>query len=244
MLASVQSLFVRWNGFKKREFSPAHAAFCFPTLLHANSIQAYRDAINSFSKIPAGSPWRTALDVYWLFVLAGGTLVTLWVAAKFVCNLPSWTDISVEGEEEPPAPYETTMTLQNMIATGESLVQPFVSPAVLQANETGALVMVRRGRDGARNRFVRTRKFASLGFEPIMTWSEMEHERELLLEYVGKNPPRQRDRNQSVPGIDFSSGPDIGVGNTGIYGVEYGPEQEHGFTPGRGGGKAELKSLF
>ena len=219
LLASVQSLLVRWKDFKKREFSPAHAAFCFPTLLHANAIQAYRAAINSFSGVSAGSPWLVGLYVYWLIVLVGGTVVTLLVTAKFFYNLPSWTDISVDDEEEPPAPYETTMTLQNVIATGESLVQPFVSPAVLQANETGALVMVRRGRDDSRQRFVRTRKLASLGFEPIMAWSEMEKERELLLEWVGKHPPRRRNRTLSVPGIDFSYGPDLGVGNAGVYGV-------------------------
>lgn len=226
LLASVQSFVVRWKDFKKREFSPAHAAFCFPTLLHANSIQAYRAAINSFSAEPLGSPWKEALNAYWLFVLIGGTCITLWVTAIFFYNLPSWTDISVDDEEEPPAPYETTMTLQNVIATGESLVQPFVSPAVLQANETGALIMVRRGRHDNRQRFVRTRKLAALGFEPIMTWSEVERERELLLEWVGKHPPRRRNRTLSVPGIDFSYGPDFGVGNSGIYGVDLDAQQD------------------
>lgn len=42
-----------------------------------------------------------------------------------------------EGDIEPPAPYETAMTLSNMVQSGETLFQPFVSPAVLQANETG-----------------------------------------------------------------------------------------------------------
>jgi hypothetical protein len=39
MVASVHSLLVRWHDFKTKEFSPAHAAFCFPTLSHANAIQ-------------------------------------------------------------------------------------------------------------------------------------------------------------------------------------------------------------
>jgi hypothetical protein len=37
VLSSVQSLITRWDDFKKKEFSPAHAAFCFrtgPLLIH------------------------------------------------------------------------------------------------------------------------------------------------------------------------------------------------------------------
>lgn len=245
-IASVQSLVVRWKDFKKRDFSPAHAAFCFPTLSHANAIQAYRAAINSFSVVPLGSPWKTALDTYWLIVLVGGSIATLWISAKFFYNLPSWTNISVEGEEEPPAPYETSISLQNVIATGESLVQPFVSPAVLQANETGALVMVRRARGDTRQRFVRTRKLASLGFEPTMAWSEMEKERDLLLEWVGRNPPRRRNRTLSVPGIDFSYGTDFGVGNSGIYGmdphVDVTQQPNIGVPPARG--RAQTNSPY
>ena len=221
LLASVQALLYRWKDFRKRQFSPAHAAFCFPTLSHANAIQSYRAAINSFSNVPKGSPWKIALDVYWVIVLVGGTLLTLVITAKIFYNLPSWTIIDVEGEEEPPAPYETTMTLQNVLATGESLVQPFVSPAVLQANETGALMMVPRIREGGQ-RFVRTRNIPSLGFEPMMPWGEMERERELLVEYVGKHPPRRRNRTLSVPGIDFTYGPDFGAGHNGVYGVDMG----------------------
>lgn len=42
-----------------------------------------------------------------------------------------------EDDIEPPAPYETAMTLSNMVQSGETMIQPFVSPAILQANETG-----------------------------------------------------------------------------------------------------------
>ncbi|CAB9509282.1 expressed unknown protein [Seminavis robusta] len=205
-LASLQSLAVRWKGFKKKPFSPAHAAFPYPTLLHANAIQAYRAAINSFSSELPGKAFTICLDVYWIVVLVSGTILTIWISMQFFWNLPGWTNLNVDQDEEPPAPYETTMTLQNVIATGESLVQPFVSPAVLQANETGALVLVRRtDQDGGGQRFVRTRKLASLGFEPTMTWGEMERERDLLLEWIGKHP-RRRTKTLSVPGIDFSSG--------------------------------------
>lgn len=226
-LASLQSFLVRWGDFKKRNFSPAHAAFCFPTLSHANAIQAYRAAINSFSKVPLGSGLKITLYIYWVVVLAVGTILTIWITIKFFWNLPNWTNIDVEDEREPPAPYETSMILNNVIANGESLVQPFVSPAVLQANETGALVKVRG--EGGRQKFVRTRKIPALGFEPTMGWDEMERERELLMEWVGKHPPRRRHNSSlSVPGIDFSNNFDDDLPNdqTGLYSVDMGPDDD------------------
>jgi hypothetical protein len=84
MLASLSSLWVRWNDFKKLPFSPAHAAFCVPTLSHANAIQAYRGSLDSFSTLPAGSPFRVCLYTYWVLVLAAGTIVTCWISVKFL----------------------------------------------------------------------------------------------------------------------------------------------------------------
>ena len=220
MCASVHSLIVRWEDFRKLPFSPAHAAFCVPTLSHANAVQAYRAAVNSFSDIPRGSPFKICLYVYWVIVLAGGTIVTLWIGVLFLSRLPEWTHIDTEGEIEPPAPYETAMTSSNLITTGETLVQPFVSPAILQANETGALVLA-RNRQGDQV-YRRTRKVTALGFEPIMTELQMDAERDLLLEWVARNPPRRRHRTLSVPGIDFSYGEEIGTG-TGVYNAEQGP---------------------
>lgn len=222
MLASVHSLLVRWTEFRKIPFSPAHAAFCVPTLSHANAIQAYRAAVNSFSKVPVGSPFRSFLYVYWVFVLIAGTFLTLWIATKFMWSLPGWTHIDTAGEMEPPAPYETAMTSSNLITTGESLVQPFISPAILQANETGALV-VSRDQYGAQV-YRRTRMVTALGFEPIMNQLQMDVERELLLDWVGKNPPRRRHRTLSVPGIDFTYGATgaFGAGNAGVYGMDEG----------------------
>lgn len=219
MVASVSSLVMRWKEFRKLPFSPAHAAFCVPTLSHANAIQAYRAAINSFSDLPPDSYFRVFVFGYWVIFLVGGTIITLVISGKFLYSLPEWTHIDVEGEIEPPQPYETAMTLSNMILTGESLVQNYVSPAVLQANETGALV-VTRDRQG-HQRYVRTRKVTALGFEPMMNVIEMERERELLLEWVGKHPPRRRHRTLSVPGIDFNYA-SIGTGNAGVYGMEEG----------------------
>ena len=215
MAASISSLVVRWKEFRKLPFSPAHAAFCCPTLSHANAVQAYRAAVNSFSQFAPYSPFRICLYTYWVTVLVSGTIVTLVVATKFIWSLPEWTHINVEDEEEPPAPYETAMSLTNMISTGESMFQPFISPAILQANETGALVLTR---DNTGVHYRRTRQVTSIGFEPMMDVIALEQEREILLDWVGKHPPRRRNRTLSVPGIDFSYGADIGTG-TGVYGM-------------------------
>ena len=218
-ISSVQSLIARWDDFRKKEFSPAHAAFCFPTLAHANAIQAYRAAVNSFSDMPPRTTFKIALYTYWVFVLVSGTIATVYVTARFFYMLPTWTYIDVIGEEEPPAPFETSLTQQHVITTAETLRQPFVSPAVLQANETGQLVMLPRGSDG-RNRYIRTRRLPALGFEPTMDWTELNRERDVLLDWVGKHPPRRRTQTLSVPGIDFNYGyGDFGSGNTGVYGA-------------------------
>jgi len=220
MAASIHSLWDRWPDFSIKEFSPAHVAFCFPTLSHANSIQAYRGAVMAFSDIPPRS-WRMfILDTYWIIVLVGGTAVTVCFCSKFIYMLPEWTSPDLSNEEEPPAPYDTLLSQQHMVTAGDSLTQSFVSPAILQANETGALVLSRSARDGTL-RYVRTRRVRALGFEPTMNWSEMLEEEDVLLDYVGKNPPRRRHRTLSVPGIDFnygSSQPAFGTNNTGIYG--------------------------
>jgi hypothetical protein len=215
MAASISSLIVRWKEFRKLQFSPAHIAFCVPTLSHANAVQAYRASINSFSTLPADSDFRVVLWYYWVIVLLAGTTLTFTIAGKFLLKLPEWTHINTDGEIEPPAPYETAMTLSNMIATGETMVQSFVSPAVLQANETGALIFS-RDEQGIQH-YVRSRKVTALGFEPMMNVIDMERERELLLQYVGKHPPRRRHRTLSVPGIDFSYGT-VGSGN-GVFGM-------------------------
>lgn len=239
--ASIHSLYVRWPEFKQKEFSPAHAAFCFPTLSHANAIQvgnlsatmtfsichpplldfsfactqAYRGAVLSFSSIPPGT-WRMfLLDAYWFAVLMGGTIATFVICGRFLWKLPEWTSPDLSDEEEPPAPYDTLLSRQQIVTAGDTLTQPFVSPAILQANETGALILARSTRDGTL-RYVRTRRVRAFGFEPTMNWSEMQAEREVLLEWVGKHPPRRRHRTLSVPGIDFRYG--ASIGNSGVYG--------------------------
>eukprot|EP00979_Chaetoceros_neogracilis_P015468 scaffold5957_cov133-Chaetoceros_neogracile.AAC.2 len=201
-ISSAQSLYVRWDSFKNIEFSPAHTAFCFPTLAHAGSLQAYRGAINSFSTIPQGSSFIILLNGYWLFVLVGGTIATLIITVKFFQKLPSWTSVNLDGENEPPAPHETIMS--NIARVGDTLGQSFVSPVVLQANEAGALVQVRKN---GRTKYVRTRRVTALGFEPIMDLVDFTNERDALLDWVEENPSRARNRTMSA--------------NIGFFGSDY-----------------------
>jgi len=247
MTASVTSLIVRWDDFKKQPFSPAHSAFLCPSLSHANAIQgaqskmsrhgvftifkipvcqltiscsyfqAYRGALLAFSKLDRrGVPLRL-LYTYWLVVIVGSTIAYLCIATRFLYCLPEWTHFDIEDDIEPPAPYETAMTTSNMVQTGETMNQPFVSPAILQANETGTLVLT-RDRQG-KQKYIRTRKVTALGFEPIMDIVRLEQEREILLDWVARNKPRRRNRTLSVPGIDFNYGA-AGVGSgTGVYGM-------------------------
>ena len=220
-LSSCQSLYVRWETFSKKEFSPAHAAFCFPILAHANAIQAYRGALDSFSDIKPGSPIKIVIYIYWIFMLIGGSVSTITITTKFFYWLPSWTLMDVAEEEEPPAPNETLMVTADGIFAGETLVQDFISPAVLQANETGVLVALPR--EHGHTIYRRTRKVTALGFEPIMNMIELVEEREALLERVAKNPPRRRKQTLSVPGVDFNYGyGSFGTDNLGVFDVESG----------------------
>ena len=172
----------------------------------------------SFSDLPSDCTLLMGLYTYWIAALLIGTCVTLYVSSRFLICLPKWTHLDLEGEIEPPAPYETAMALTNMVSTGDAVVQPFVSPAILQANETGTLVLTRDA--AGKQKYLRTRKVTASGFEPIMGFIEMERERELLLDWVGKHAPRRRHRTLSVPGIDFRYGAGFGTGNIGVYGVE------------------------
>lgn len=216
MAASIASLLSRWRDLHAQPFSPAYVAFCVSMMFHANAIQAYRAALNSFSTLTTSSPFRTALFSYWLSVLVTGTVLTVSILVGFLCSLPKWTHLDVQDEIEPPEPYETSMSLTNMISAGETLIQPFVSPAILQANETGILYLSYD--DQGSLRYKRTRRFPSLGFEHKMNPTEFDREREYLQAWARKNPPRRRSRSLSVPGIDFTYA-NLGAA-PGVYAIE------------------------
>lgn len=101
----------------------------------------------------------------------------------------------------PPAPDETILTrLLEKGEAGDTMNQHFVSAAVLQANESGALVRVLQ--DG-KMKYVRSRRMPSMGFDPIMNVSELMSERDRLLQHVTfkANPSRDRGGMSSFDDI-------------------------------------------
>lgn len=204
LVSAIHSLWIRWPTFKTKPFSPAHVAFCFPTLSHTNAIQAYRASLNAYASIPPDHISRKILFGYWCLFLVSGTILNIVFTIKYVLKIPEWTTPDLTGEEEPPAHSKTVLD-EIMIETGahEIIRQPFVSPAVLEANETGVLVRVRRGTEDYRvhGPFVRTRNVSSIGFDPILSQLELREERARLLDWVAKNNPRARNRTMSVPGV-------------------------------------------
>ena len=67
MLTSCYSLRVRWKDLIVKGFSPAHVAFCFATLNHANVCQAYLSSIDAYLPdfAPPGSFLNRTLYTYW-----------------------------------------------------------------------------------------------------------------------------------------------------------------------------------
>ena len=132
--------------------SPAHVAFVTPTLAHTNAIQSYRATIVALSGFPPGGWFCTTIYTYWCICLFVGTIVNFIFTYKFLIRLLEWTRVDVAGEEAPPPPYET-MTHELIDERGAHdtmMAQTFVSPAVLEANESGALMRVRRGTEDFR----------------------------------------------------------------------------------------------
>lgn len=202
MVSVLHSLWARWPKFRLKEFSPAHVAFVFPLLSHTNAVQAYRSGVDSFSDIPDDSSFKIALYIYWCLLLVVGTIVNLVFTVKYVRRLPQWTKVDIAHEEEPVSASET-MVHEMLLESGvhETMSKQLVSPALLQANETGGLVRVRRGSEDWRihGPFVRTRNVRALGFDLIMSESELRQERDELLDWVAKNAPRKRSRTLSIP---------------------------------------------
>lgn len=209
--SSLHCLWARWPQFKLKEFSPAHMAFIFPILSHTNAVQAYRSGYISFSGDPVGSPFHITLYIYWLVCLVVGTLLNLVFTFKYMSRLPKWTKLDethLLDNEMPPSPSHTFMHEMMSVASGstqrgdgggiprEIFSQSFTSPAVLQANEAGQLIRLRRGTEDYQNYgpYVRSRNISSLGFDLTLTKEELRQERAELLHWVAKNAPRTRNR--------------------------------------------------
>lgn len=134
-------------------------------------------------------------------------------------RIPEWTKPDLTGEEEPPAPSDTIIheMLQQTGGGYDTMRQQFVSSAVLEANEAGVLVRVKRGTEGYRlhGPYARTRKVTSLGFDLILSELELSEERAALLDWVGKKSPRKRNRTMSVPVVGYMRRED----GQGVYGT-------------------------
>eukprot|EP00934_Nitzschia_sp_Nitz4_P007007 Nitzschia sp. Nitz4//scaffold321_size20361//17423//20242//NITZ4_008689-RA/size20361-augustus-gene-0.1-mRNA-1//-1//CDS//3329547793//6997//frame0 len=258
--SSLHCLWTRWETFKTKPFSPAHMAIIFPLLSHTNAVQAYRAGFDSFSSDPAGSLFHVALFTYWSFCLIVGTGMNLVFSYLYVTKLPEWTQVwnhdkddnddqdndtlSLDLSEIPPPPHQTIV--YGMLHDGnggahEILHQPFTSPAVLQANEAGTLMRVRRGTHDFEQfgPFVRTRKVSSLGFDLTLSEDELRRERAELLDWVAKNAPRTRNRTMSIPQtFQF-----LGAGQEGYGSIESHRSQERRGGNPNGQGQGHRPSL-
>jgi len=183
MISSLHGLAVRWKQIQKEEFTPAHAAYSFPLLMHALAVQAYRSSLGFFSETGEVNPaLKSALEIYWIVLVSAGTFVAVVCLIMYLSFLPSWIDVNTSDELEPPAPNETSMF--ETVTWGESLIQPYVSPTILQSNETGVLVMT-HDYENNWDSLVRTKNVPAVGFEPMMRTRTFNREREALKHLVG-----------------------------------------------------------
>jgi hypothetical protein len=196
-------------------------------LSHTNAVQAYRSGVIAYSNMGAGSPYKIILFSYWFACLIVGTSLNFVFTCKYIRRLPEWTKVNATPdplEEEPPNPDDTEVhhLWWSKDSNYERLKQPFTSPAILQANEAGALVRLRRGTEGYRDHgpYIRTRQVTAYGFDLVMTDDELRQERAELLDWVAKNKARPRHRTLSIPPFfklePSGRGPDYGSINQGI----------------------------
>jgi len=178
MISSLHGLIVRWKQIAREEFGPAHAAYSFPLLMHAMAVQSYRSSLDFFADAEEVNPTlKTALHAYWVALVVTGTMAALLCIILYLAFLPSWVDVDTRDEVEPPPPDETSVC--DWVTYGESLIQPYISPTILQANESGILIMVYDYQNGW-NDLVRTRRIPAFGFEPMMGRRMFNRERNAL----------------------------------------------------------------
>jgi len=183
MISSVHGLIIRWKQISREEFSPAHAAYSYPLLMHAMAVQSYRSSLDFFADADEVSPaFKTFLHVYWVCLVIVGTITALVCIIMYLVLLPSWVDVDTRDEVEPPAPNETSIC--DWVTYGESLIQPYISPTILQANETGILIMAYDYQNSWCD-LVRTRRIPAFGFEPIMGRRMFNRERNELKLFMG-----------------------------------------------------------
>lgn len=179
MVSSLHGIIIRLGQISREEFSPAHAAYSFPLLMHALAVQSYRSGLDFFAGTATNPTLKSALHMYFVSLMVVGTFVSVVCIIMYIAFLSTWSIVvDPSNEVEPPPPEETTM-IEN-VTYGESLIQFYTSPPILQANETGVLLMAYSNEE---DKFyhVRSRKaLPALGFEPMMRMREFTRERDAL----------------------------------------------------------------
>ena len=89
-----------------------------------------------------------------------------------------------EDEAELPEPNETSISISQSLTYGESLIQPYISPTIRQANETSILIIAHDYHSGWCD-LVPTRRIPSFGFEPMMGRWMFNRERNALKLFMG-----------------------------------------------------------
>ena len=209
MISSVHGLISRRQQVAREEFTPAHAAYGFPLLMHALAVQSYRNALDFFADADAVGPVLTrALHAYWVTLVVAGTAAAVVCGVTYLVLLPSWVDVDTGDEVEPPGHTETSIF--DWVTYGESLIQPYVSPTILQANETGILIMAYDCQNGWCD-LVRTRRIPAFGFEPMIGKKMFKEERNALVRYVGGQDAIQ-EGDEEADDISFENELDYSVG--------------------------------
>ena len=178
-ISSIHGIFIRLGQISREEFSPAHAAYSFPLLLHALAVQSYRSALDFFAGNTTNPTLKSALHMYFVSLMVVGTFVSVICIIMYIAFLPQWTIVvDPSNENAPPPPEETTMI--EYVTYGESLIQYYTSPTILQANETGVMIMA-YSNENDDFYYIRSRhQLPALGFEPMMRTREFTRERDAL----------------------------------------------------------------
>ena len=129
-------------------------------LVHAMTMQFHWISLDVFTDRDKVSP---VMHIYWIVLV--GTITTLMCIIMYLVFLLSWVDVDTRDEVKPPAPNETSIC--DWVTYGESLIQPYISPTIRQANKTGSMIMA----DDYQNSWcdlVRTWRIPAFGFKPMM----------------------------------------------------------------------------
>lgn len=178
-VSSIHGIVIRTGQIMREEFSPAHSAYAFPLLMHALAVQSYRSGLDFFAGTMTNPTLKSALHLYFVFLMVVGTFVSIVCIIMYIAFLPKWAIvIDPSNENEPPAPEETTML--ESVTYGESLIQFYTSPPILQANETGVLLMAYSNENDTYYHIRSRKMIPALGFEPMMRMREFTRERDAV----------------------------------------------------------------